>query len=183
MFSGLSYLSTIPELVGPNFKVWRNQLDCVLTMLDLDYVLSSSCPQVLKDVVRGVNESEESFQTRSTPTAKVVSPPHADTPWCLDRPYATAETVIRRIDADVQTLQACSALPSRPRAWPGYDEPPTARMAPLAGLAEHPASQRAFHCRHRRPHDPNRPESVRSVLCSTLMDEEKRITTFSWFPM
>jgi hypothetical protein len=72
MFPGLSYLSTIPELVGPNFKVWRNQLDCVLTMLDLDYVLSSPCPQVLKDVVRGVNESEESFQTRSTPTAKVV---------------------------------------------------------------------------------------------------------------
>jgi hypothetical protein len=39
-FSGLSYLSTIPELVGPNFKVWRNQLDCVFTMLDLDYVLT-----------------------------------------------------------------------------------------------------------------------------------------------
>jgi hypothetical protein len=63
MFSGLSYLSTIPELVGPNFKLWRNQLDCVLTMLDLDYVLSSPCLAVLADVVRGANESEESFQT------------------------------------------------------------------------------------------------------------------------
>jgi hypothetical protein len=64
MFSGLSYLNTILELVGPNFKLWRNQLDCVLTMLDLDYVLSSPCLAVLADVVRGENESEESFQTR-----------------------------------------------------------------------------------------------------------------------
>jgi hypothetical protein len=46
--------------------VWRNQLDCVLTLLDLDYVLSSPCPEVLADVVRGTSESEESFQTRQS---------------------------------------------------------------------------------------------------------------------
>jgi hypothetical protein len=77
-FSGLSYLSTIPELVGPNFKVWRNQLDCVFTMLDLDYVLSSPCLEVLQDVVRGANESEESFQTRQRDHADKVAKRNLD---------------------------------------------------------------------------------------------------------
>jgi hypothetical protein len=33
-------------------------------MLELNYVLSTPCPAVLADVVRGANENEESFQAR-----------------------------------------------------------------------------------------------------------------------
>jgi hypothetical protein len=33
-------------------------------MLELDFVLSSPCPAILADMVRGANENEESFQAR-----------------------------------------------------------------------------------------------------------------------
>jgi hypothetical protein len=64
----------------------------------------------------------------------------------------------------------CKPRPSalRPRVAPGWrwGAEGSSGLAPFADLDEHPAAHGTFHRRHRRPRDPNRPDSF--VLWSAL---------------
>jgi hypothetical protein len=44
IISGSGFVSAIPELVGRNYKEWRNQLECALTLLEYDDVLTTPFP-------------------------------------------------------------------------------------------------------------------------------------------
>jgi hypothetical protein len=60
----LHFVSAIPKLTGQNYVTWREELEVVLTLAEIDLALTEPRPTEPAEPVRVENETDDAFANR-----------------------------------------------------------------------------------------------------------------------
>jgi hypothetical protein len=64
-------IANILTLNGSNYRVWWEKYELELTLGEVDFAITSTCPTELEDPVRGENESDTDFAARKRDHAEI----------------------------------------------------------------------------------------------------------------
>jgi hypothetical protein len=71
-YNPISFISSIEPLNGGNYGSWREKLEMALALSEIDLALTSHCPTKPVDLVRGENETDAAWTTRTREHAPII---------------------------------------------------------------------------------------------------------------
>jgi hypothetical protein len=72
VYNPISSISSIEPLNGGNYSSWREKFEMALALSEIDLALTSPCPMKSVDLVRGENETDAAWTTRTCEHAPII---------------------------------------------------------------------------------------------------------------
>jgi hypothetical protein len=60
----MGFIKDIPPLKGDNYTEWKKKIDLAFVLLEMDWVVTTPCPNELVAPLRETDEAESAWQTR-----------------------------------------------------------------------------------------------------------------------